>query len=110
MFITPAYAQSGGAGSLLGDSMLIPMILVFVIFYFFLIRPQQQKMKQHREMLSSLRRGDTIVTSGGVIGKVTKIIDDHEVRAEIADGVNIRVVRGMIAEVRTKGEPVTDAK
>ncbi len=94
----------------MGDSMLIPMILVFVIFYFFLIRPQQQKMKQHREMLEALRRGDTIVTAGGVIGKVTKILDDHEVRAEIAEGVNVRIVRGMIAEVRTKGEPVKDSK
>ncbi len=111
MFITPAFAQGAGSDGGLGIiGQFIPLILIFVIFYFLLIRPQQQRMKQHQEMISALRRGDTIVTAGGMIAKVTKVIDDNEVRAEISDGVNIRVVRNTIAEVRTKGEPVKDDK
>ena len=109
MFITPAYAQAtGGDGGLGLIGQFVPLILIFVIFYFLLIRPQQQRMKQHQEMVASLRRGDTIVTAGGIIGKVTKVVDDSEIRAEISEGVNVRVVRGTIAEVRTKSEPVKD--
>ena len=107
MFISPAYAQgaTGGSDFLVN---LLPIILMFIIFYFLLFRPQQQKMKQHREMLSNVRRGDTVVTSGGIIGKITKVIDDRELEVEIASDTRVRVVRGMISEVRTKGEPVKD--
>lgn len=102
--ITPAYAQAGGGG---GDIMmsLIPFVLIFIIMWFLIIRPQQKRMKDHREMVANVRRGDTIVTSGGMIAKVTKVIDDGEIEAEIADGVKVRFVKGMIQDVRAKGEP-----
>ncbi len=105
MFITPAHAQAGGGG---GDFLvqLLPIILMFVIFYFLLFRPQQQRMKAHREMLSNLRRGDTIVTSGGIIGKITRVLDDQEIELEIAADTKVRIVRSMIAEVRNRTEPV----
>lgn len=108
MFITPAYAQAATGGS--GDFMiqLLPIVLMFVIFYFLLFRPQQQKMKAHREMLNNVRRGDTVVTNGGIIGKITKVIDDRELEVEIAPDTKVRVARGMIAEVRSKTEPVKD--
>jgi preprotein translocase subunit YajC len=108
MFITPAYAQAAPGGG--GDFMiqLLPIVLMFVIFYFLLFRPQQQKMKAHREMLSNVRRGDTVVTNGGIIGKITKVIDDRELELEIAPDTKVRVARGMIAEVRSKSEPVKD--
>lgn len=108
MLITPAYAQSAAGGS---DFMLqlMPILLMFIIFYFLLFRPQQQRMKQHREMLANVRRGDTIVTNGGIVGKITKVIDDREIEVEIAPDTKVRVVRHMISEVRTKGEAVKDA-
>jgi preprotein translocase subunit YajC len=107
MFTTPAYAQGAGlSGDLLGN--LLPIVLMFVIFYFLLFRPQQQRMKQHREMLANLRRGDTVVTSGGIVGKITKVIDDREVEVEIASDTKVRVVRGMISEVRAKNEVVKE--
>lgn len=84
---------------------LIPFLLIFVIMWFLIIRPQQKRLKEHREMVANVRRGDTVVTSGGMIAKVTKVIDDGEVEAEIADNVRVRFVRGMIQDVRTKGEP-----
>jgi len=106
MLISEAYAQAGAAG---GDSNLIvqllPMLLIFVVFYFLLIRPQQKKMKAHREMISNLRRGDKIVTSGGFVGTVTKVIDDSFVQVEIAEGVKTRVSRQYVAEVMSKTEP-----
>lgn len=109
MFITSALAQgtssSGGGGDFLLQ--LLPFILIFAIMYFLIIRPQQQRMKSHREMIANLRRGDTVVTSGGIIGKVTKV-SDEEIQAEVSDGVRVRLIRNMIAEVRTKGEPVKD--
>ncbi|MFQ5347448.1 MAG: preprotein translocase subunit YajC [Rhodothalassiaceae bacterium] len=109
MLISPAFAQATGGtapgGSLL--DMLLPFALVGLIFYFLLIRPQQKRMKQHRAMIESVRRGDTIVTSGGIIGKVTKVADD-EVQVEIADGTRVRVVKGTIAEVRSKTEPASE--
>ncbi|MBO6790033.1 MAG: preprotein translocase subunit YajC [Dinoroseobacter sp.] len=83
----------------------VPLILIFAIMYFLLIRPQQQKMKQHRAMVEALRRGDQVVTQGGLIGKVTKVKDDGEVEVEIASGVSVRVVRHTIAEVLNKTEP-----
>jgi preprotein translocase subunit YajC len=109
MFITPAYAQSSGAGG--GDFLLqlMPILLMIVIFYFLLFRPQQQRMKQHREMVANIRRGDTVVTSGGIVGKVSRVKEDsQEIEVEIAENTRIRVVRGTIAEVRAKGEPAKD--
>ncbi|MCL4765075.1 MAG: preprotein translocase subunit YajC [Hyphomicrobiaceae bacterium] len=108
MFISPAFAQGipgGGSDFML---QLVPILLMFVIFYFLLFRPQQQRAKQHREMVSSIRRGDTVVTSGGIIGKVTKVRDDNEIEVEIADQTRVRVVKATVAEVRAKGEPVKE--
>ena len=108
MLISPAYAQGMGLG---GDNMLVsllPFILIFVIMYFLILRPQQKRVKMHQEMVKNLRRGDTVVTSGGLIGKVAKV-DDSEIQVELAEGVRVRVVRGSISEVRAKGEPVKDA-
>jgi preprotein translocase subunit YajC len=108
MLITPAYAQGMGLG---GDNMLVsllPFILIFVIMYFLILRPQQKRVKMHQEMVKNLRRGDTVVTSGGLIGKVTKVVDDEQIEVEIGEGVKIRQARQMIAEVRAKGEPVKE--
>ncbi len=106
MFISPAYAQAAGAAPSFFDA-VIPLVLVFVILYFFLIRPQQKRVKQHREMVSNVRRGDTVVTAGGVIGKVTKVLEDGaEVMVEIADNVRVRVVASTLSDVRSKSEPV----
>lgn len=88
----------------------MPIIFIFVVMYFLVIRPQQKKAKIHREMIASIRRGDTVVTSGGLIGKVAKVIDDREVSIDLGEGVKVRIVRGMISEVRVKGEPVADVK
>jgi preprotein translocase subunit YajC len=82
-----------------------PLILIFAIMYFLLIRPQQKKMKEHQNMVSALRRGDQVVTQGGIIGKVAKVKDDNELEIEIAEGVKIRVVRSTIAQVLSKTEP-----
>jgi preprotein translocase subunit YajC len=106
MLISTAYAQTGGADG--GSGMLIqllPLVLIFVVFYFLIIRPQQKKVKDHKVMIDSLRRGDRVVTSGGIIGTVTKVTGDREIGLEIADGVRVRAVRSMIAEVMAKTEP-----
>jgi len=113
MFITPAYAQGslfgGGAGGDGGMLMsLLPFILIFVIMYFLILRPQQKRAKQHQEMVKNVRRGDTVITNGGLIGKVTKVIDDDQIEIEIADDVRIRQLRSMLTDVRAKGEPVKD--
>ncbi len=110
MFITPAYAQNaqGGGGDLLMS--LLPFILIFAVMYFLIIRPQQKRMKEHKEMVAALRRGDVVVTGGGLIGRVTKVIDDNEIQVEIADKVRVRVVRSTITDVRSKGQPVSDSK
>src|SRR5499426_2450903 len=108
MFISPAFAQVGGAQ---GSDMLmslLPFALIFVIMYFLILRPQQKRVKQHQEMVKNVRRGDTIVTNGGLIGKVTKVIDDDQIEIEIADDVRIRQMRQMVADVRAKGEPVKE--
>ncbi len=104
MFITPAYAQGvpGGGGDFFVT--LVPFILIFAIMYFLIIRPQQKRMKEHKEMVANVRRGDTVVTSGGLIGKVSKV-DEGEIQVEVAEGVKVKVARGMLAEVRAKGEP-----
>lgn len=109
MFISPAYAQAGGGLGGGGFEALLPLVLIFVVFYFLLIRPQQKKAKQHREMLAAIRRGDKIVTNGGILGTVTKVVDDNELMVEIAEGIRVRVQRGMVAGVRSKTEPVKDA-
>jgi preprotein translocase subunit YajC len=109
MFISPAYAQA--ASPFGGDSMLVsllPFILIFVIMYFLILRPQQKRQKQHAEMVKNVRRGDTVITSGGLVGKVTKVSDDDHLEVEVADGVRVRQMRSMIADVRAKGEPVKE--
>ena len=107
MFVTPAYAQAaGGAGPSL-VAQLPFFIAIFAIFYFLLIRPQQKKMKEHQAMVEALRRGDQVITQGGVIGKVTKVRDDGEVEVEISQGVNIRVLKHTIQAVRNKTEPAS---
>ncbi|MFY7777659.1 MAG: preprotein translocase subunit YajC [Elstera sp.] len=109
MFISPAFAQDAAAAAPGGiNAMLVqfgPLILIFIVFYFLLIRPQQKKAKAHREMLSNVRRGDRIVTSGGIIGTVTKAEGDGELQVEIADGVRIRVLRGAVSDVLAKTDP-----
>jgi preprotein translocase subunit YajC len=109
MFVMPAWAQgiSFGADNPL-TSFLVPMALVFVIFYFLMLRPQQKRMKEHQDLIKNLRRGDTVVTSGGLVGKVTKVVDEEQIEVEIADGVRVRQVRSMVTGVRAKGEPVKD--
>ncbi len=111
MFVTPAFAQSTGGA--VGPDMLmsiLPFVLIFVIMYFLIIRPQRTQMKKRQEMLTAVRRGDTVVTGGGIVGKVQKVIDDNELEVEIAEGVRIRVLRSTLIDVRVKGEPVADNK
>jgi preprotein translocase subunit YajC len=109
MLITPAYAQAAAGGD--ANSMLmslLPFALIFVIMYFLILRPQQKRVKSHQEMVKNIRRGDTVVTSGGMVGKVTKVVDNDVVEVEIADGVRIRQMRQMLTDVRAKGEPAKD--
>jgi len=87
---------------------LLPFVGIFVIMYFLILRPQQKRAKQHQEMIKNVRRGDTVVTSGGIVAKVTKVIDDDQIEIEIAEGVRTRQVRSMVSDVRAKGEPVKD--
>jgi preprotein translocase subunit YajC len=108
MLITPAFAQAAGGDATSMITSLLPFALIFVIMYFLILRPQQKRVKDHAEMVKNLRRGDTIVTSGGLVGKVTKVVDDDQVEMEIADGIRIRQMRQMITAVRTKGEPAKD--
>ena len=113
MLVTPAFAQDAAAttdptGGLLS---MVPLLLIFgIMFYFMIFRPQQQRMKTHREMISKVRRGDTVVTSGGLIGKVARVVaeGDEELQLEIAEGTKVRIARQMIAEVRSKAEPVKE--
>ncbi len=108
MFVTPAFAQASPLG---GDNMLVsllPFILIFVIMYFLILRPQQKRARDHQDMVKNLRRGDTVITSGGLVGKVTKVVDDEQIEVEIAEGVRVRQVRQMVSGVRAKGEPVKD--
>ena len=109
MFVTPAFAQASQLFG--GDSMfvqLLPFVLIFVIMYFLILRPQQKRVREHQDLVKNLRRGDTVVTSGGLVGKVTKVVDDEQIEVEIADGVRVRQVRQMVSGVRAKGEPVKD--
>lgn len=113
MFITPAFAQGlpsflggGDSGNMIVQYM--PLILIVVIMYFLVLRPQQQRVKRHQEMVKALRRGDTVVTNGGLVGRVTKVVDDDHIEVEISDGVKVRHLRTGISEVRARGEPVKD--
>src|SRR5215813_4197282 len=110
MLISQAWAQAGGAGG--GDLLvqLFPLILIFVVFYFLLIRPQQAKMKAQREMLSGVKRGDRVVTGGGIIGLVTKVISDNELQVELAEGVRVRIIKQTITDIITRGESVRGGK
>ncbi len=109
MLVTPAFAQ---ASPFFGGSdlwtQLLPFVLIFVIMYFLILRPQQKRAKDHTELIKNLRRGDTVITTGGLVGKVTKVVDDDQIEVEIADGVRVRQVRSMVSGVRAKGEPVKD--
>ncbi len=105
--ITPAFAQA--VPGLPSSEMIIqfvPFVLIFVIMWFLIIRPQQRRGREHQDMIKAVRRGDTVVSTGGLVGRVTKVTDDPEIEVEIADGVRVKFVRSMLAEIRTKGEPV----
>ena len=109
MFSTSAFAQGLGGGGEGGMLMsLLPFVLNFVIMYFLILRPQQKRVKSHQELVKNVRRGDTVITNGGLIGKVTTVVDDDQIEIEIADNARIRQVRGMISDVRAKGEPVKE--
>ena len=111
MFVTPAYAQAaGGAGAMDIFTSLMPILLLVVIFWLLIFRPQQKRMKQQREMLSAITRGDTVATTGGIVGKDNKAVDGEDLEVEIAQGTRVKVVRSMIADVRSKSQPVSDAK
>jgi len=110
MIFTPAYAQDvgGSAGAMSGLAGIIPFILMFVIFYFLLIRPQQKRMKEHRQMVENLRRGDQVITAGGIHGKVTRVGQEDDAELQIAEGVKVRVVKSTISTVVSKTEPAND--
>lgn len=109
MFVSPAYAQAAGDGGS-GLVSLLPLVLIFVVFYFLLIRPQQKKVKAHRTLVEAVRRGDRVVTAGGLIGSVSKVVSDTELQVEVADGVRVRVVRSTIQDVLSKTEPADKGK
>lgn len=108
MFISPAYAQAAGGGA--GDtSFLLMMLVVMGIFYFLLIRPQSQRAKEHRDMVNKVRRGDTVVTSGGMVGRVSRVTDNSdEIEVELADNLKVRIIKSTLIDVRSKGDPVKD--
>ncbi|MGH6846030.1 MAG: preprotein translocase subunit YajC [Methylocella sp.] len=108
---TAAFAQAATAvGPSSGDLLmqLVPFAMIFAIAYWFVIRPQRKKAKDHANLIKNTRRGDSVITTGGLIGKVTKVVDDAELELEIAPNVRVRVLRAMITDVRAKGEPVKD--
>jgi len=109
-FITPAYAAAGG-GLSEGVGMFIPLVLIFIIMYFLIIRPQRAQLARHKAMVNAVRRNDIVVTAGGIVGKVTKVYDDSgEIDVEIADNVRVRLIRGTLSAVRAKGEGAETAK
>lgn len=108
MIISPAFAQTGGASDPF-TGLLIPMLVMIIIFYFLVIRPQQQRTKAHRELVDKVRRGDTVITSGGFIGKVVKAADNSdEVEVELSENMRVRLLKSTLMDVRAKGEPVKD--
>lgn len=111
MFITPAYAQAAGGAAANPIVQFLPLVLIFVIMYFLMIRPQQKKLKDHRAMVEALRRGDQVVTQGGIIGKISRVKEgEQDVEVEIAEGVKVRVVKATISQVLSKTEPAAAAK
>ncbi len=112
MFVTPAFAQTAGAAGSDPTALIVqfaPFLLIFVVMYFLIIRPQQQKQKAHTEMLKALGRNDVIVTTGGLIGKIVKVIDDQEFLVEIAENVRVRISRAHVQERVVRGEPIKEA-
>ena len=106
MFVTPAYAQAaGGAGGAAGLASFLPLVLIFVIMYFLMIRPQQKRMKEHRAMVEALKKGDEVVTQGGLVGKITAV-RDNELEVEIAPGVKVRVIRSTVTGLVNRTQPV----
>jgi len=116
MFVTPAFAQAaaGAAAPSMGAGDLLiqfaPILLLVVIFWFLIFRPQQKRMKAQQAMLAAITRGDTVVTTGGLVGKVTKAVDGEDLEVEIAQGTRVRITRGGVADVRSKSAPVNDNK
>ncbi len=113
MFVTPAFAQAAGgtgAGAMDIVTSLMPILLLVVIFWLLIFRPQQKRMKAQQAMLAAIARGDTVVTTGGLVGKVTKVVEGEDLEVEIAQGTRVKVVRSMIADVRSKSTPVNDNK
>ena len=114
MFVSPAFAQDAGApaggGMMEIATSLMPILLLVVIFWLLIFRPQQKRLKAQQAMLASITRGDTVVTTGGIVGKVTKAVDGEDLEVEIAQGTRVKVVRTMVADVRSKSQPVNDNK
>ena len=114
MFVTPAFAQDAAAPAAGGFAdvliQLMPIALLVVIFWLLIFRPQQKRLKAQQAMLGGIRRGDTVVTTGGIVGKVSKAVDGEDLEIEISQGVKVKVVRSMVADVRSKSEPVNDNK
>lgn len=108
MFVSPAYAQTPGGGGAFDMITMLPLVLIFVVFYFLIIRPQQKRQREHRAMIESVKRGDRVVTSGGLVGVVARVDDAQEVTVQIADNVRVKVRRAMIAEIVTKGAAPAD--
>jgi preprotein translocase subunit YajC len=113
MFISTAYAQAAGAPSAT-ESLLVnilPIVMIVAIMYFLILRPQQQRLKAHQAMVGGLKRGDVVVTGGGIVGKVIKVMETDEILVEIAEDVRIKVIKSTVADVRSKTEPVaSDSK
>jgi len=108
-FITPAYAADG-SGLSQGAGMIVPLVLIFVIMYFLIIRPQRRQLAQHKAMVNAVRRGDTVITAGGLVGKVNKVFDDNgEIEVELADNVRVRVIRSTLSAVRSRTEAKAEA-
>lgn len=109
MFISTAHAQTGASGGA-GDFLIgiLPFVAVFAIIYFLILRPQQKKLREHRAMVEAVRRGDVVVTGGGLIGKVYRVVDGHECIVELAEGVRVRVLKNTLSDVRSKTEPVSE--
>jgi len=110
MWISPAYAQAAQPAAPNALLQLAPFVLIFVIFYFLLIRPQMTARKKHTEMVTNVRRGDVVVTAGGIIGKVTKVLDDDEIMVELAEKMSVKVVKSTLSDVRTKPQPAANDK
>ncbi len=108
MFITPAFAQTGAGGTNDILMSMLPFILIFIIMYFLILRPQQKKVKMHQEMIGNLRRGDQVTLSGGLIGRITKVVDDTTIEIEIADNVRVRAAKQFVSELRSKSEPADE--